>query len=67
MRVETVTRSFEYNGVSLPDPGIHMTPEAVRDFYSAMYPEIATATVEAPEQKGGKLCYSFRRAVGTKA
>ncbi len=32
-----------------------------------MYPEITTATIEGPEERAGKLHYTFRRAVGTKA
>jgi PRTRC genetic system protein C len=67
MKVEVIERVFNYNGVSLADPGAGMSPEAVRDFYSAMYPEINSASVEGPEDRGGKLQYTFRRAVGTKA
>jgi hypothetical protein len=43
-----------------------MTPEQVKDVYSATYPEITSASIEGPEHKGGKLVYTFRRAVGTK-
>jgi PRTRC genetic system protein C len=61
-----LTRAFSYASVTLPDPGAQMSPEEVRDFYSASYPELATATVEGPETKGDQLVYSFRKAVGTK-
>lgn len=67
MKIEVAERSFQYNGVTLTDPGAAMSPEQVRDFYSAMYPEITTATIEGPEERSGKLLYTFRRAVGTKA
>lgn len=67
MKVTTVERSFSYNGVNLVDPDVSMSPDSVRDFYSALYPEITTAVIEGPEQKNGKLCYTFKRAVGTKA
>jgi PRTRC genetic system protein C len=67
MKVELLKRTFSYNGVNLVDPDPVMTPEAVRDFYSAMYPEITTAVVEGPEDRNGKLAYSFRKSVGTKA
>lgn len=67
MKVQVVERVFNYNGVTLADPGAGMAPEAVRDFYSAMYPEITTAAIEGPEERAGKLHYTFRRAVGTKA
>lgn len=64
--VTKLVREFNYNGMSLPDPSSAMTPDQVRDLYSATYPELATATVEGPETKAGKIVYSFRRAVGTK-
>jgi len=66
MQIGTIVREFSYNGVTLPDPGAHLTPESVRDMYSAAYPEITTASVEGPERKGDKICYVFKRAVGTK-
>jgi len=66
MKVETLTREFHYNGLTLPDPGAQQTPEQVRDIYSAAYPEITSAAIEGPERKGDKLVYTFKRAVGTK-
>ena len=64
--VQKLLRSFAYNGIALPDPGAELSPEQVRDVYSATYPEITTASIEGPEQKGDRLVYTFRRAVGTK-
>ncbi len=66
MQVQKLTRVFKYNGISLPDPATDMTPEEVRDLYSATYAELATASVEGPETKGNQLVFSFRKAVGTK-
>lgn len=66
LQATTLTREFTYNGLTLPDPGQNMTPEMVRDMYSAAYPEITSAAIEGPERKGDKLCYTFKRAVGTK-
>jgi PRTRC genetic system protein C len=66
IQIQTLKRVFKYNGMSLPDPAADMTPEDVRDLYSATYAELATASVEGPETKGGQLVYSFRKAVGTK-
>lgn len=60
------TRVFTYNGVELPDPGVGMSVEEVRELYSATFPELATATVTAPEARGNHLHYAFQRAVGTK-
>lgn len=66
IKVMEMVRSFSYNGVSLPDPGKNLTPEQVRDVFSATYPELTTAAIEGPEMKGAKLVFSFRKAVGTK-
>lgn len=66
MQTEQLTRAFRYNSVDLVDPGAQYSPEQVRDFYSAAYPEIVSAGIDGPEQSDGKLVYSFRRAVGTK-
>lgn len=66
IKVTSITRVFKYNGVTLPDPGHHLTPEGVRDMYSAAYPEIVTAAIEGPEIKGNKEVYEFRRVTGTK-
>jgi PRTRC genetic system protein C len=53
--VQKLQRSFAYNGIALPDPGSELSPEQVRDVYSATYPEITTASIEGPEQKGERL------------
>lgn len=66
MEVKQLARKFGYNGVSLDDPDPAMSPLEVRDFYSAVYPEIVSASVEGPEESSGNLTYTFRRAVGTK-
>lgn len=66
MQIQTLTREFSYAGLALPDPNPTFTPEQVRDMYSAAYPEITSASIEGPEQKGDKLVYTFKRAVGTK-
>jgi PRTRC genetic system protein C len=67
LAVEKTVRAFQYNGMALQDPDPKLTPEAVRDFYAAnLYPEIVSAAIEGPTQKGNKLTYEFRKAVGTK-
>lgn len=66
IQVQALKRVFKYNGVSLPDPSPDMTPEEIRDLYSATYAELATAGVEGPETKGNQLVFTFRKAVGTK-
>jgi PRTRC genetic system protein C len=67
MRVIALERAFAYNGVALPDVDPKMSPEEVKIFYaSTMYPELANAVTEGPDDSNGKLRYSFRKAVGTK-
>jgi PRTRC genetic system protein C len=65
IEVNEIKRVFRYNGIALPDiPG--MTPQAVRDFYSAQYPELVSAEIEAGEPRDGQREYTFRKVVGTK-
>jgi PRTRC genetic system protein C len=66
MEVHRLEREFVYNGVKLPDTTPTMTPEQVRETYTHLYPEIATAAIEGPESVGGKLVYKFVRAIGAK-
>lgn len=68
MPIETVAlaRAFTYNGAKLLDPGAALTPDQVRDFYTNVYPDLANAEIEGPEEKDGVQQYTFRRAVGTK-
>ena len=67
MEVHRLKREFVYNGVKLPDTTPTMTPEQVRETYTHLYPEIATAASEGPETVAGKLVYKFVRAIGAMA
>lgn len=64
--VKALPRQFTYSGVALPDPGAHLSLEQVRDVYSAAYPEITNAAIDGPEERGGHLVYTIRRAAGAK-
>lgn len=66
LETRSLERTFRYNSVDLSDPGAQYSAEEVRDLYTATYPELANAAIEGPEQKEGKLVYTFRRPVGTK-
>lgn len=66
IEIKKVVRVFKYNSVTLPDPGETLSPDQVRDLYSASYPELANAVVEGPETKGNEMTYKFVKAVGTK-
>jgi PRTRC genetic system protein C len=63
--IQEIKRVFRYNGISLPDvPGLD--PREVRDLYSAQYPELISAEIEAGEVRDGTQEFTFRKAVGTK-
>jgi len=66
MTVKKLVREFTYNGVKLADPDPSMSLEDVRNFYAIMHKDILTAVVEGPEERAGKLVYTFHKAVGTK-
>jgi PRTRC genetic system protein C len=66
MEVHRLERELLYNGVKLPDNAPTITSEQVRETYTHLYPEIATAAIEGPETVAGKLVYKFVRAIGAK-
>ena len=66
MQASVISREFTWNGVKIPDPGRHLSPEEVRAVLATMYPDIATATITGPEAVGEKLIYRFVAAIGTK-
>lgn len=65
IEITEVKRTYRYNGINLPDvPGL--SPRDVRDLYSAQYPELVSAEIEAGEIRNGTQEITFKRAVGTK-
>jgi PRTRC genetic system protein C len=66
MEGKILSRSFEFNGMRLPDPDPKVSVEDVRALYAHQYPEIATAAITGPEAVGDKLRYQFTRAIGSK-
>lgn len=66
LRVEALHREFFYNGTRIPDPAPGMSIDQVRELLTPSFPEIATATLEGPEDTGTALRYSFTRAIGSK-
>lgn len=66
MDVQKIERVFEYGSLRLADPDPVMTPERVRDFYAAVYPELSQAVVGEAERRGATEVYKITRAVGTK-
>lgn len=61
-----VQRVFLYNGRTLPDPNPSMSPEQVKQFYSAIHADLTNAAVEGGEFEGDTQKFVFRRGVGTK-
>lgn len=64
--MEVLKRAFKYNDRTLPDPDPQMTPDEVRAFYAATYPELQSGVVDGPDEDGNRLVFELRRAVGTK-
>ena len=61
--VQKLQRSFAYNGIALPDPGCELSPEQVRDVYSATYPEITTASIQARPRSQRAFCRLSRACI----
>jgi PRTRC genetic system protein C len=66
LKIETLQREFFYNGTRIPDPAANLSVEEVRELLTPSWPEIATATLEGPEDTGSTLRYTFNRAIGSK-
>jgi PRTRC genetic system protein C len=66
MESHVLSRTFEFNGVRLPDINPRLSPEEIRNLYAHQFPDIATATITGPEAIGDKLRYQFTRAIGAK-
>ena len=66
MQVINHKRVFMSNGSPLTDPDPALSPAAIKDFYSAMYPDLLNAEIQGPEVKDGELVFTFHRTTGTK-
>ena len=66
MKTITLTRKFTYNSVTLPDPNVGMSPDAVKEFYALQYPELNNALLEGPTTANGVSTWQFVRAAGAK-
>jgi len=70
LQVDNIKRVFKIKidkeKLDLADPGPHMSPEDVMNFYSNQYTSLTTATVSGPEMKDGAAVYKFESTVGTK-
>ncbi|MGA7524060.1 MAG: PRTRC system protein C [Acidobacteriaceae bacterium] len=66
LKVEALQREFFYNGTRIPDPSPNLSVEQVRELLTPTWPEIATATLDGPEDTGSVFRYTFNRAIGSK-
>lgn len=64
--ITTIARVFSYNGVELPDIDPNMSPDEVRDVYSAQYADLTTADVLDHGITGEVHRFEFRKKVGDK-
>ena len=63
-----VNTVYLYNGRTLqaPPSDTSMTPDQVRQFFSAIHPDLLNAAVDGPRFEGDQVIYEFKRGVGTK-
>lgn len=70
LTVKGIERSFRFSKnnetIALSDPNPDLTPEAVMNYYSNLYPELTTATVQGPEVRDDTAVYFFKTTIGTK-
>lgn len=64
--ITTLERVFQFKALKLEDPGNHLSPADVRDYYSAHYPELTGAAIKGPKVEGNKEIWTFEGKVGTK-
>ena len=64
--VKSLIREFHFKGMNLADPGMHLSPADVRDYYSAHFPDLTGAAVKGPKVEGSKEIWNFEGKVGTK-
>lgn len=66
MKTITLTRKFTYNSLTLADPNVALSPDAVKEFYAQQYGELNNALIEGPTTANGVMTYQFVRAAGAK-
>ncbi len=64
--VTVLSRSFEYAGMKLEDPGTDKSVPEVRDFYSQHYPELVNADIKGPVTDKGVEKWQFVKRLAPK-
>ena len=49
-----------------PHSDTPLSPEQVKQFFSAINPDLLNAAIEGPRYEGDQVIYEFKRGVGTK-
>ena len=65
LNVET-KRLFKFGKKELPDPDPNMTIKEVIKFYSAQYPEIASASIPVPKIEDETFIYELNSKIESK-
>lgn len=63
--ITALTRTFEYNGQTFPDPNPALSIREVQDILAIQQPELANAKPRI-EESGGRTTVTFTVAAGTK-
>jgi PRTRC genetic system protein C len=53
MQVTQIRRVFHFNSLRLDDPNPAWSPDRVREFFSASFPDLTNAEVAGPDVKDG--------------
>lgn len=66
INIAVIPRVFAYNGMELPDIDASMSPEQVRDVYSAQYADLTTAEIVDQGIENGVHRFDLLKLVGDK-
>lgn len=66
VQTTTLNRAFLYQGMTLGDPGSHLTIEKVKSVLARMFPEISACEFIGPTIKGETAQWEILKAAGTK-
>lgn len=67
LTLESLERSFQYNGLTLPDPDPRLSVEQVQAFHARQYPELGNAKPMVENTANGKeKRITFTVPAGTK-
>lgn len=67
MKIQNITRIFQYNDIQLEDINPNLTTDMVLSHYANIYPELTTAEITNKGlQPDGTHAYGFELNIGTK-